>query len=93
MHFPQGIDYLSNELHLIIWNGYPLKSLPTSFQSEDLIGLVMHCSHIEQLWKGIKVRFTLITGVCIFSFNLKLILFFAESFIVRISFCHRILKI
>ncbi|KAF5479442.1 hypothetical protein F2P56_000262 [Juglans regia] len=55
VHFPQGIDYLSNELRLIIWDGYPLKSLPTSFQSEDLIQLSMHCSHIEQLWKGIRV--------------------------------------
>ncbi|XP_041006137.1 uncharacterized protein LOC121250939 [Juglans microcarpa x Juglans regia] len=55
VHFPQGIDYLSNELRLIIWDGYPLKSLPTSFQSEDLIRLSMHCSCIEQLWKGIRV--------------------------------------
>ena len=61
----QGLCYLSNELRIIKWHGYPLKSMPTSFQPNKLVELKMHCSGIKQLWKGIMVRFTLIQ-LCIF---------------------------
>ena len=61
----QGLCYLSNELRIIEWHGYPLKSMPTSFQPNKLVELKMHCSGIKQLWKGIMVRFTLIQ-LCIF---------------------------
>ncbi|KAF3954446.1 hypothetical protein CMV_020208 [Castanea mollissima] len=55
IQLPQGLNYLSNELRVIDWYGYPLKSLPTSFQPNKLVELRMHCSDIKQLWKGIMM--------------------------------------
>ena len=59
IQLPQGLNYLSNELRIIDWRGYPLKSMPTSFQPNKLVELRMHYSDIKQLWKGIMVRFSL----------------------------------
>ena len=67
---PQGLNYLSNELRVIDWHGYPLKSMPTNFQPNKLVELRMHCSDIKQLWKGIIVRFSLIL-ICISCFFIK----------------------
>ncbi|XP_023920918.2 disease resistance protein RUN1-like [Quercus suber] len=53
VQLPQCLSHLSNELHVIEWHGYPLNSLPTSFQPIKLVELKMHCSLIKQLWKGI----------------------------------------
>ena len=64
VQLPQGLSYLSNELRVIDWHGYPLKSMPTNFQPNKLVELRMHCSGIKQLWKGIMVRFSLIL-ICI----------------------------
>nr|XP_023919275.1 TMV resistance protein N-like [Quercus suber] len=50
---PQGLDYLSNELRIIEWHGYPLSSMPTNFQPNKLVELKMHCSSIKRLWDGI----------------------------------------
>ncbi|KAB1207017.1 putative WRKY transcription factor 52 [Morella rubra] len=44
----------TNELRVMDWLGFPLKSLPTNFQSDHLVQLNMPCSRIKQLWKGIK---------------------------------------
>ena len=70
IQLPQGLDYLSNKLHVIDWYGYPLKSLPTSFQPNKLVELRMHCSDIKQLWKGIMVRFSFVL-ICISYFFIK----------------------
>ncbi|KAG4122934.1 hypothetical protein ERO13_D11G297400v2 [Gossypium hirsutum] len=43
--------YLSNELRLLDWTRYPLKSLPSSFQPKNLVALLLSYSNIEQLWK------------------------------------------
>ena len=59
VQLPQGLNYLSNELRAIDWHGYPLKSMPTSFQPNKLVELRMHYSNIKQLWKGSMVRFSL----------------------------------
>jgi len=59
VHLPQGLSYLSNELRLMEWHEYPLKSMPTSFQPEKLVELVMHRSHIKQLPNGFSVSFPL----------------------------------
>ncbi|KAF3961736.1 hypothetical protein CMV_013679 [Castanea mollissima] len=50
---PQGLDYLSNELRIIEWHGYPLSSMPANFQPNKLVELKMHCSGIKRLWDGI----------------------------------------
>ena len=60
LQLPQGLSYLSNELRILDWYGYPLKSLPTSFQPNKLFELRMRYSDIKQLWKGTMVRFSLI---------------------------------
>ena len=65
IQLPQGLSYLSNELRIIDWHGYPLKSMPTSFQPNKLVELRMHYSDIKQLWKGIMVRFSLMQ-MCFF---------------------------
>ncbi|TYG47773.1 hypothetical protein ES288_D11G368000v1 [Gossypium darwinii] len=49
------IKYLSNELRLLDWTGYPLRYLPSSFQPDNLVALLLPYSHIEQLWKGNRV--------------------------------------
>ena len=59
VQLPQDLNYLSNELRIIDWHGYPLKSMPTNFQPIKLVELRMHCSGIKKLWKGIVVRFSL----------------------------------
>ena len=64
VQLPQGLIYLSNELRIIDWHGYPLKSMPTSFQPIKLVELRMHYSGIKKLWKGIMVRFSLML-ICI----------------------------
>lgn len=55
VHFPQGLKYLSSELRFIHWDGYPLESMPTSFELERPVELIMPCSLVKGLWKGIKV--------------------------------------
>ncbi|KAG7946358.1 hypothetical protein I3843_14G036800 [Carya illinoinensis] len=47
---PEDLSYLSNELRLLEWFGYPLKSFPSSFQPDKLVELRMPCSQIKQLW-------------------------------------------
>ena len=64
VQLPKGLSYLPNELRVIDWHGYPLKSMPTNFQPLKLVELRMHCSGIKTLWKGIMVRFSLML-ICI----------------------------
>lgn len=47
--------FLSNELRVLHWHGFPLKSLPSNFHPKNLVELDMRSSHIEQLWEGIEV--------------------------------------
>lgn len=54
----RGPEYLSDELRLLNWHGYPLRSLPSNFQYDKLFELNMCYSHIKQLWKGVKVAFS-----------------------------------
>lgn len=48
-------EYLSNELRLLCWHGYPFKFLPSTFFPESLVTLDMSYSHIKELWAGTKV--------------------------------------
>ena len=64
VQLPQGLIYLSNELRIIDWHGYPLKSTPTNFQPIKLVESRMRCSGIKKLWKEIMVRFLLML-ICI----------------------------
>ena len=55
-----GLSNLSNELRLLEWHEYPLKSLPRSFQLGKLVELIMHRSRIRQLPEEFWVRFPLL---------------------------------
>ncbi|XVF78457.1 hypothetical protein PTKIN_Ptkin14bG0135000 [Pterospermum kingtungense] len=46
------LNYISNELRLLDWSGYPLTCLPTSFQPDNLVALLLSYSRTEQLWEG-----------------------------------------
>ncbi|XVF78465.1 hypothetical protein PTKIN_Ptkin14bG0135900 [Pterospermum kingtungense] len=50
-----GLNYISNELRLLDWPGYPLPCLPTSFRPDNLVALILSYSRVEQLWEGKKV--------------------------------------
>lgn len=54
--FSRYLKYLSNELQLLEWEGFPLKSMPISFRPERLVELSLPNSCIEQLWKELRVR-------------------------------------
>nr|XP_023923648.1 TMV resistance protein N-like [Quercus suber] len=45
---------LPGNLRILDWTGYPSKSLPSSFQSKELVRLHLLESKIELLWIGIK---------------------------------------
>ena len=47
--------HLPGDLRILDWAGYPSKSLPSSFQSDELVRLCLQQSNIEQLWIGRKV--------------------------------------
>ena len=47
--------HLPGDLRILDWDRYPLKSLPSSFQSDKLVRLCLRGSQIEQLGIGIKV--------------------------------------
>ncbi|KAH1084184.1 hypothetical protein J1N35_023945 [Gossypium stocksii] len=46
------LKFLSNELRLLDWIGCPLRYLPSSFQPNNLVALLLPYSYIQQLWKG-----------------------------------------
>ncbi|XP_044471156.1 disease resistance protein RPV1-like isoform X3 [Mangifera indica] len=54
VHISDDLEHLSNELRILKWHNYPLKSLPSSFYPENLCKLSMCYSHLEHLWNGIK---------------------------------------
>ena len=47
--------HLPNDLKILDWISYPSKSLPSSFQLDELVQLRLQQSKIQRLWKGIKV--------------------------------------
>ncbi|MED6181379.1 hypothetical protein PIB30_018886 [Stylosanthes scabra] len=54
VNFSGYLDFLSNELGYLYWEDYPLTSLPSSFQPNKLVQLILHYSNIKELWDGIK---------------------------------------
>ncbi|CAK8576913.1 unnamed protein product [Lathyrus sativus] len=49
-----SLNYLSNELRYIEWSVYPFMYLPSSFQPNQLVELILKNSSIKQLWEGKK---------------------------------------
>ena len=65
VHLLEGLSFLSSELRLMNWLGYPLKFMPRNFHPKKLVELIMPHSHIKQLWEGVWVRFSLMQNVCV----------------------------
>jgi len=55
VHLMHDLKHLPNSLRFLDWSGYSSKSLPSSFQSNNLVKLRLRNSYIERLWKGAKV--------------------------------------
>ncbi|XP_052114680.1 disease resistance protein RUN1 isoform X2 [Arachis duranensis] len=54
VNFLGRLDFLSNELGYLYWEDYPSTCLPSSFQPNKLVKLILHYSNIKELWEGIK---------------------------------------
>ncbi|KAK9056058.1 hypothetical protein SSX86_027145 [Deinandra increscens subsp. villosa] len=51
IHFPQGLNYLSNDLRILEWYGCSLKLFPSMFEPKHIYQLKMCYSHLETLWE------------------------------------------
>ena len=52
VELPTDFEFPSYELRYLHWHGYPLESLPSSFDAEDLVELDMSYSSLKQLWES-----------------------------------------
>nr|XP_048328504.1 disease resistance protein RUN1-like [Ziziphus jujuba var. spinosa] len=58
IHFPPSefdlapIPCFSNELRILKWSGFPYPNLPSSFQPDGLVELILQHSNIKQLWNN-----------------------------------------
>ena len=48
----KDFEFPSCELRYFYWQGYPLESVPSSFDAEDLVELDMRYSCLKQLWEN-----------------------------------------
>ena len=87
VHLPQGLNYLSSKLRYIHWDGYTSKSLPTIFEPKELVELIMPCSLMKRLWKGVKVRFLLMQKL---SFKNKNYIYKGLIFSILLLFYNRV---
>ncbi|XP_024933988.3 disease resistance protein Roq1-like [Ziziphus jujuba] len=56
VHISNFVGYLSNNLRLLEWHGYPLDSMPQNFCPAKLVELNISNSRIKQLWMEPRVR-------------------------------------
>jgi len=56
IRLPHGLNSLPESLKYLLWDKYPLKSLPPTFCPEMLVELSLRESHVEKLWNGVLVR-------------------------------------
>ncbi|KAK4276221.1 hypothetical protein QN277_019191 [Acacia crassicarpa] len=54
LHFPYGVEFLSNKLRLLRWDYYPSKSLPATFSAENIVTMKMFNSKLTKLWDGVQ---------------------------------------
>ncbi|XP_024967473.1 TMV resistance protein N-like [Cynara cardunculus var. scolymus] len=48
------LEFLSSELRLFVWHGYPFEHLPAMFYPESLVILDLSYSRIKEIWSGSK---------------------------------------
>ncbi|KAJ1420311.1 Leucine-rich repeat 3 [Sesbania bispinosa] len=54
VYLPRGLDLLPKNLRYFGWDGYPLKSLPSTFCPEMLVELSLPYSNVKKLWNGVQ---------------------------------------
>ncbi|XP_057995161.1 disease resistance protein RPV1-like isoform X2 [Hevea brasiliensis] len=54
VHLPHGLESLSEELRYLHWDAYPLSSMPSNFNGENLVELNLAYSNVKQLWTGVQ---------------------------------------
>ena len=62
VHVPEGIELPCDELRYFQWDGFPLNSLPQTFNATQLVMLRMPQSRMTKLWDGLQVK----TYACVF---------------------------
>ncbi|GAU18045.1 hypothetical protein TSUD_51560 [Trifolium subterraneum] len=55
LNFSGSLNFLSSELGYLCWDKYPFTCLPSSFEPDKLVELILPHSNIRQLWEGTKV--------------------------------------
>nr|XP_043616216.1 disease resistance protein RPV1-like [Erigeron canadensis] len=50
VNFLGSLDFLSNDLKLIYWHGYPFKFLPSSFYPKNIVAIDLSYSNITSFW-------------------------------------------
>ncbi|KAF3455879.1 hypothetical protein FNV43_RR00521 [Rhamnella rubrinervis] len=66
LYLPRRLESLvSNKLRYFEWDFYPLESLPKDFSPENLVELILHCSHLKQLENHV-------VKICLFQFSVSL---------------------
>ena len=55
VHISDDFKLHCDELRFLLWENYPLKSLPYDFESKNLLCLWMKNSHLTKLWNENKV--------------------------------------
>jgi hypothetical protein len=55
LNFSGSLNFLSSELGYLWWDKYPFSCLPSSFEPDKLVELILPHSNIKQLWNGTKV--------------------------------------
>ncbi|RVW59081.1 putative WRKY transcription factor 19 [Vitis vinifera] len=56
VHISDDFKFHYDELRFLLWEEYPLKSLPSDFKSQNLVYLSMTKSHLTRLWEGNKLH-------------------------------------
>ncbi|XP_054814354.1 disease resistance protein Roq1-like [Prosopis cineraria] len=52
--FSGNLNNLSSELRFLSWHQFPFSSLPSSFEPDKLVELIMPDGNVRQLWEGEK---------------------------------------
>lgn len=55
VYLPSGLEFLPENLRYFEWDGYPMKSLPSTSLPEKLVELHLRDSNVEKLWNGVQV--------------------------------------
>ncbi|KAI4317992.1 hypothetical protein L6164_025808 [Bauhinia variegata] len=54
VHLPKSLDFLPDSIRYLFWEGYPSRSLPSTFRPLNLVQISMQNSKVEKLWDGIQ---------------------------------------